>query len=228
MSAEAVRVVEQIQGSSSTATSWRCWATMTTDRRIRQTLAELAQPDFEVAMVGPGYLPEAARPIGLEGFREAWLDWTSPFESFRIEVERVIDAGDRVVSLVRQIGRTKTGGVEIEASAAAVWTIRDGKLTRVEFHLDREAALAGGRARVLELVDVAVGEPARPFALVEAVGVGAGHRAVQLQVGGAALARPVACAAVKRREPTPCERISGCTASSSTQAREPKRTAWIV
>jgi len=46
-----------------------------------------------------------------------------------------------VVSLVRQTGRTKTGGVEIEAAAAAVWTIRDGKLTRVEFHLDQEAAL---------------------------------------------------------------------------------------
>ena len=53
----------------------------------------------------------------------------------------MIDAGERVVSLVRQVGKTKTGGVDVEASAAAVWTVRDGKLKRVEFHLDREAAL---------------------------------------------------------------------------------------
>ena len=146
MSAEAVRIVEQIQGVLDVDVV-AALDDDQTDRRIRQTLAELAQPDFEVVMVGPDYLPEAAERAGPDGFREAWLDWTSPFESFRIEVERVIDADDRVVSLVRQIGRTKTGGVEIEASAAAVWTIRDDKLTRVEFHLDQEAALRAAGVR---------------------------------------------------------------------------------
>jgi ketosteroid isomerase-like protein len=37
------------------------------------------------------------------------------------DVEEMIDAGDRVVSLVRQRGTTATGGVEIEQRAAAVW-----------------------------------------------------------------------------------------------------------
>jgi ketosteroid isomerase-like protein len=146
VSAEAVRIVEQIQGVLDVDVV-AALDDDETDRRIRQTLAELAQPDFEVAMVGPGYLPEPLDRIGADGFREAWLDWTSPFESFQIEIERVIDAGDRVVSLVRQTGRTKTGGVEIEAAAAAVWTIRDGKLTRVEFHLDREKALQAAGVR---------------------------------------------------------------------------------
>ena len=146
MSAEAVRIVEQIQGVLDVDVV-AALDDDQTDRRIRQTLAELAQPDFEVVMVGPDYLPEAAERAGPDGFREAWLDWTSPFETFRIDVERVIDADDRVVSLVRQIGRTKTGGVEIEASAGAVWTIRDGMLTRVEFHLDQEAALRAAGVR---------------------------------------------------------------------------------
>ena len=141
MSAEAVRIVEQIQEVLVVHDIVAVLDDDEEDRRIRQTLAELAQPDFEVVMVGPDYLPQAAERAGPDGFREAWLDWTSPFETFRIDVERVIDADDRVVSLVRQVGRTKTGVVEIEASAAAVWTIRDGKLTRVEFHLDREKAL---------------------------------------------------------------------------------------
>ena len=46
-----------------------------------------------------------------------------------------------MVSLVRLCGKTKTGGVDVEAAAAAVWTVVDGRLDRVEFHLDREAAL---------------------------------------------------------------------------------------
>ena len=149
MSAEAVRIVEQIQEVLVVDDIVAVLGDDDEDQRIRQTLAELAEPDFEVMMVGPDYLPQAAERAGPDGFREAWLDWTSPFESFRIDLERVIDAGDRVVSLVRQIGRTKTGGVEIETSAAAVWTIRDGKLTRVEFHLDRNAALrAAGLANL--------------------------------------------------------------------------------
>ncbi len=141
MSAEAVRIVEQIQEAIVGDDIVAVLEDDEEGQRVRQMLAQLAEPDFEVVMVGPDYLPQAAERAGPDGFQEAWLDWTSPFESFRIDLERVIDAGDRVVSLVRQTGRTKTGGVEIEASAGAVWTIRDGKLTRVEFHLDREAAL---------------------------------------------------------------------------------------
>jgi len=141
VSAEVVRIVEQIQ---EVLVVDDIVAVLDDDEKgqsIQQTLAELAEPDFEVVMVGPDYLPQAAERAGPDGFRDAWLDWTSPFESFRIDLERVIDAGDRVVSIVRQVGTTNTGGVEIEASAAAVWTIRDGKLTRVEFHLDKETAL---------------------------------------------------------------------------------------
>jgi ketosteroid isomerase-like protein len=146
VSAEAVRIVEQIQEVLDVDVV-AALDDDEEDRRIRQTLAELAEPDFEVVMVGPDYLPQAAERAGPDGFREAWVDWTSPFESFRIEIERVLDAGDHVVSLVRQTGKTKTGGVDIEATAAAVWTIRDGKLTRVEFHLDREKALQAAGVR---------------------------------------------------------------------------------
>ena len=35
----------------------------------------------------------------------------------------MIDAGDRVSAWSAMVGRTKTGGVEIEAPGAAVWTI---------------------------------------------------------------------------------------------------------
>jgi len=57
------------------------------------------------------------------------------------ECEEMIDAGDQVVSLVAMKGTTRTGGAEISAPGAAVWTVVDGRVRRVEFHLDRNAAL---------------------------------------------------------------------------------------
>ncbi len=101
----------------------------------------LAEPDFDVIMVGPGYAPGTLDHEGFDGFVAAWRDWTGAFERFRIEVDELIDAGDNVVSLVRQIGVPRGTDAEVESQGAAVWMIRDGRLRRVEFHLDRDAAL---------------------------------------------------------------------------------------
>lgn len=141
MSAEAVRIVEQIQDIISKEDVVATLEDEGASQGVRQTLMELAEPDFAVVMVGPEYLGQAPERTGADGFREAWADWTSPFESYRIDVEQVIDAGDQVVSLVAMQGKTKTGGVQIDAPAAAVWTVVDGRLRRVEFHLDRKLAL---------------------------------------------------------------------------------------
>src|SRR5215217_981407 len=141
MSAEAVRVVEQIQGALDIDDVVAALVDEEADRRVRQAFAELAEADFEVVMVGPAYLPATFEGSGVEGFRDAWIEWTSAFESYRIEIERLIDAGDQVVSLVAMTGKTRTGGVEIEAPGEAVWTVVDGRLRRVEFHLDRSEAL---------------------------------------------------------------------------------------
>jgi ketosteroid isomerase-like protein len=138
---EAVRVVERIQDALGMVDVVAAIDDDQRDARVRQTLMELAEPDFEVVMVGPAYAGATIEASGADGFREVWTDWTSPFESYRIDLERMIDAGDRVVSLVTMCGKTRTGGVEVEAPGAAVWTLADGRLRRVEFHLDREAAL---------------------------------------------------------------------------------------
>ena len=142
MSAEAVRVVEQIQGALTMGDVVAGLDDDEANRRVEEVFAALAEPDFEVMMIGPTYVGRAIEGTGLEGFRAAWLEWTSAFESYRIDLERMIDAGDRVVSLVRMVGRTKTGGVEVEAPGAAVWTVVDGRVRRAEFHLDRDAAMA--------------------------------------------------------------------------------------
>lgn len=108
--------------------------------QVLQTLRELAEPEFECRMIGPdGQFQIEVK--GPEGFLSAWGDWTSPFEDFRIEVEDVFEAGEAVVDFVRQTARIRRGGVPIETRGAGVWTFRNGRLAKVEFHLDREAAL---------------------------------------------------------------------------------------
>jgi ketosteroid isomerase-like protein len=79
--------------------------------------------------------------VGLDGLREAWLDWTAPWAAYRTEIEQLIDAGDRVVVLVRDFGRREEGPYEVAFIGAAVWTVRRGKVARVEFIPDRAQAL---------------------------------------------------------------------------------------
>ena len=108
--------------------------------QVLEVLREVAEPDFVCRMIGPDgqFVGEDTGP---EGVLAAWGDWTSPFEEFRIVVERTIDAGEHLVDLVRQTGLTTRGGVPIETKGAAVWTFREGRLARAEFHLDRAEAL---------------------------------------------------------------------------------------
>ncbi|SRR6266542_7011160 len=142
MSAENVEVVRRIQEVLGVDDVVAALDDSERDRRVRATFAELAEPDFEVSMIGPDYLPAQFEGKGPDGFADVWTEWTGAFASFRIEVEDVIDTGDdKVVSLVRLHARTRTDGVPIEQDGAAVWTVRDGKLVRAEFHLDRDAAL---------------------------------------------------------------------------------------
>ncbi len=108
--------------------------------RIEQ-LEPLAWPDFAGAMVGS--IPAARREwMGVDGLVEAWADWLQPFDSHRTEIEEMRNAGnDCVVIFLRQIARPKGAAAEVEnMGAAVVWT-RGGKLSRIEFHIDRAVAI---------------------------------------------------------------------------------------
>lgn len=108
--------------------------------RLRNALTAIAAPDLECAMIGPDPVVRTEWE-GIEGFLDAWADWLSPYKSFHLEVDEVIESGEHVVTLARQCVTLTEGGPQIETAAAAVWSFRDGKLARVEFHLDRDAAL---------------------------------------------------------------------------------------
>ncbi len=78
---------------------------------------------------------------GMDGLRESWWDWLAPWATYRTEIEDVIDGGDRVLVLVFDFGRRAVGAPEVKSSNAAIWTVRDGKVARVEFYADRAVAI---------------------------------------------------------------------------------------
>ena len=55
--------------------------------------------------------------------------------------QELIDAGDKVISLVVTRGRGRSSGVETELRHYGVWTIRDAKIARVAWFYSREDAL---------------------------------------------------------------------------------------
>jgi len=111
--------------------------------RLRAVLAAVAKPDLECVMLAPDYVGPGGRLSysGPDGFVQAWREWIEAYEHYTIEIEEIVEGTEgRVLILARQHGTTRTGGVEISELAGAVWTVRDGKLARMEFHLDPEAA----------------------------------------------------------------------------------------
>jgi ketosteroid isomerase-like protein len=107
------------------------------------------ESDFETEFIARrvfGSIPPRTSR-GLQGFAEAWRDWLEPWESYYIEAEEFIDAGDEVVSLTRVLAQTTRDTVAVEHRPAAVWSLREGKIVRVRFYLDRGEALEAAGLR---------------------------------------------------------------------------------
>ena len=104
-----------------------------------ELLRELVHERFELRL--PPVYPDSQvfrGPDGLKRWvaktREVWGEW-------RFEVERYLDAGDRVVALVHVVAEGGASGVRLERDTAHVWTLADGKVTKCEVYLDRSEAL---------------------------------------------------------------------------------------
>jgi ketosteroid isomerase-like protein len=103
---------------------------------------EAAHPDVEWRE-DPAW-PGAATHRGIEQVRDVILDRMATLD-FDQQTEDLIDADDRVVVLVRWVGRGKASGASGELSMAMVWTVRERAITSIEFFLDRaEAREAAG------------------------------------------------------------------------------------
>jgi hypothetical protein len=105
---------------------------------VSELLRHNAHTDYVTLMVSESQTFDYAGP---EGFSEAWKDWISPYQSFRVELDEVIRLEDKLVFTVRQVVTTRHSSVEVETPSAAVWWIEDGQIRQAAFYLDRRAGL---------------------------------------------------------------------------------------
>jgi uncharacterized protein len=110
------------------------------ERRDIEGVLGLATDDFELRL--PDSYPEGRETYsGRDGLqrwlamiRDVWGEW-------RFDVERLIDADEQVVALVRIVAEGGASGVPVDREVAHVWSVRDGKASTASVHLDRTAAL---------------------------------------------------------------------------------------
>jgi ketosteroid isomerase-like protein len=84
---------------------------------------------------------DAGEYRGHAGFGR-WLEnWDAAWSDFSMEPEEFLDAGERVVSVFRMTATGRGSGVEVERQDAIVWSVRDGKVVRLDYYNNREQAL---------------------------------------------------------------------------------------
>ena len=97
-------------------------------------------PDVEI--IQPPEVPDAKSYKGRAAMIEAWADWPSQWEDFRLDLVEIIDVDDDVaVSVTRHRGRGRESGIEMDFQVFYVHYGRDGKLARMEMFFTREQAL---------------------------------------------------------------------------------------
>jgi ketosteroid isomerase-like protein len=93
-------------------------------------------------------IPDAQNPYrGVDGVTKWLLDFGEAWSSYELEVERLIDTEDRVVSLFRIRAVGAGSGVSVERGDAMVWRFRDGKLARLDYFNDQAEALEAAGLR---------------------------------------------------------------------------------
>lgn len=82
---------------------------------------------------------------GVAGLRDSWLDWLEPWETYRAEIDELIDLGDRVLLSSRDYARRPGMTDEVEMRGSALYTLRGGRIAKAEFFPQRaDAFIAAG------------------------------------------------------------------------------------
>jgi ketosteroid isomerase-like protein len=105
-------------------------------------VSEIVTPDFVWDMSHFSGWLEAPIYEGVEGASRFLEDWTAAWDDWEFAIEALHDIDDKVVAIMRQRGRSKVTGVEVEMLLGQIWTMRDGKQARMDMYSDPVEALA--------------------------------------------------------------------------------------
>jgi ketosteroid isomerase-like protein len=115
-------------------------------RRAHEHFARTGEPLWEIndpaVEVFDHDIPDARNPYrGQEGVAQWLSDFSESWDSFGMELQELVEAGDRIVSLFRIRAVGAGSGVSVERGDAMVWKFRDGRLVRLDYFNDQRQAL---------------------------------------------------------------------------------------
>jgi uncharacterized protein len=96
--------------------------------------------DPQIEWRGPKSLPWGGTFRGHDGFHKFFAIVADRIAEARREKQQYLDAGERVVVLLRSIGRAK-GGTGWDLPEVHVWTVRHGKAVRMDSCVDTAIVL---------------------------------------------------------------------------------------
>ena len=116
---------------------------------VEEAAARISDPQIEWQwhdeLMTPG-LPQYLR--GVPEIIEGWERFSRPWTDLALEALEFIEApDDRVVTAMRQSGRERESGIPMEIHFFDVWTIRDGKVRKLEIFRHRADALEAAGLR---------------------------------------------------------------------------------
>jgi ketosteroid isomerase-like protein len=107
-------------------------------RRNLPALLRCLGKDIEI--IQSAELPWGGIYLGHAGVQEYFTALQTHLDS-RIEMERLIDAGDHVVAVGRTTGKARSTGLEFDVPLVHVWRFRDGRVSRFEAYTDNATML---------------------------------------------------------------------------------------
>jgi ketosteroid isomerase-like protein len=108
------------------------------NRRDVNAALEHVAPEIEFHLAG--VFPDLDSVYrGHVGVRKFLNQFAEPWEDLSIALDRVVDAGDRVLAFIhfRAKGRD---GIEVQLPLAHLWTMRDGRAVRMDAYSDQQRA----------------------------------------------------------------------------------------
>ena len=94
-----------------------------------------------------GILPESREMRGHEGVAKFTAAQMEAFDQMTAEPDEFIEAADKVVVPFRFGGVARHSGIPIEFSVVHVWTVRDGKVARLDMYRTKAEALEAAGLR---------------------------------------------------------------------------------
>jgi ketosteroid isomerase-like protein len=113
---------------------------------VRKLFADLEATDLAgaLSLFHPDveWSPTEGSYRGVEGVGAHWIEWMEPWDEHRIEPVELIEAGDDgVIATIHLTARGEHSGMEIDQHFFQVYTVQEGKITRMVEFVDRASAL---------------------------------------------------------------------------------------